>query len=163
MLQPCRKGADVRLHRDAHWSSAGSEENLKKSIMHESTGAAKGTGAAYGGEGRAWGRPIWGPSARWQHLEPYGTHAHCQCQTPRSLWAAFPAFHSSCNSRAPAQQAQGQRSCVRSSWEGQCTMPSSSRSQREMAEPWGSHRAVELLSHLPTASAASGGLSHQQC
>lgn len=36
----------------------------------------------------------------------------------------------------------------------------SSRSQREMAEPWGSHQAMELLSHLPTASAASGELSH---
>lgn len=113
--------------------------------------------------GLAWGRPTWGPSAQWQVPVSHGTHAHCQCQTPCSLWAAFPAFHSNCNSRAPAQQAQRKRSCVRSSWKGQCTMPGSSRSQREMAESWGSHQAVELLSHLTTASAASGGLSHQWC
>lgn len=116
--QPCRKGADVRLRRDACWSSAGSKGNLERSIMHESTGATKGTRAAYGSEGHAWATPAWGPSALWQHPEPYDAHAHCQCQASRSLWAAFPAFHSNCNSRAPspAQQAQGQRSCVRSSW-----------------------------------------------
>lgn len=83
------EGAHVRLHGDAHWSSAGSKENLERSIMHESTGGTKGTHTAYGGDRRAWDRPAWGLSAQWQHQDPRSTHAHCQCQTPTLFGGCF--------------------------------------------------------------------------
>lgn len=62
----------------------------------------------------------------WSHTAPMPTasakpHTLCGLHFQHSIAIA--------TAEPPAQQAQGQRSCGRSSWEGQCTMPGSSRSQ----------------------------------
>lgn len=68
--------------------------------MHESTGATKGTRAA-GVRGMHGADPPWDPQpdgSIWSHMAPVPATS----AKPHALGAAFPAFHSNCNSRAPA-------------------------------------------------------------
>lgn len=151
-LQPCGGGVDVRLRRDVHRSSAGSQGDLGRGDVLRSTGSNERHPHCSWEQGTCSGQTRLGPCS------PSAASAAAPCPSPPPV--PSPALSGGCFSSIPGELQPQSPSLAGTGAEEPLAVEGKHAVKRTQLGC--SCLSVELPSRLPAASAAPGGCSRQR-